>query len=133
MLNPGNHKVEAFGTMEVRPEENTVYTLDVQNGQEKCTKKARVYLYEDVMEDYLTAEPEVYYRGSKLSVYYRIQNKKGAVDLIAGGAPVELQAGEKPEDKITVSFVSAEKIAFSYKKRKWKRCVIWSLVPMKSR
>lgn len=94
-----------------------VYTLDAWRGQEKCTERTRVYLYEDVMEDYITAEPDVYYRGSKLSVYYRIQNRKGAVDLIAGGAPVEIRTGEKTEETITVSFVSAEKIAFSYKEQ----------------
>lgn len=117
VLNPGNHQVAASGTMEVQPEENMVYTLDALRGQEKDTERTRVYLYEEVMEDYITVEPDVYYRGSKLSVYYQIQNKKGAVDLIAGGAPVEIGTGEKPEEKITVSFVSAEKIAFFYKER----------------
>ncbi|MCM1160415.1 MAG: hypothetical protein NC412_04245 [Roseburia sp.] len=114
VINPGNHKVEAFGTMEVKPEETMLYTLDAVRGQEKSTEKTRVYLYEDVMEDYLIAEPAVYYRGSKMSVYYKIQNRKGTVDLIAGGAPVEIETAGEQKEKITVSFASAEKIAFSY-------------------
>lgn len=114
VLNPGNHKVAACGTLEVEPEETMVYTLDAVRGQEKETKKTRVYLYEEVMEDYLTAEPDVYYRGSRLSVSYRIQDRKGTVDLTAQGAPVEIQTGKEQKEKITVSFVSAERIAFSY-------------------
>lgn len=115
VINPGNYQVAASGILEIKPEETMLYTLDASRGEEKETKKARVYLYEDILEDYLIAEPDVYYRGCSLNVHYLIGDNKGVVTLKAGGTPVEIRTNEN--DTMKASFISAEKVAFSYKEQ----------------
>lgn len=111
VINPGNIRVPAFGTMEVEPKETMRYTLDVCAGEEKATESTWVYLFEQVMEDYLTAEPKFYCRGSRIRVFFRIGEEKGSIVLTAGGSEeMKTKAGKT----MTASFESGQRIVFSY-------------------
>lgn len=97
VLNPGNMDVDTSGTMEVQPDQDTVYVLDAIGApeQEIVSKGTRVYLYEAHMENYLIAEPESYYWGSQTTVFYKIGDKSGSFNLRAN----EFCAANRIEDK----------------------------------
>lgn len=129
VINPGNYVVAASGTMEVVQEESMVYTLDAIGGEKRETKTTRVYLFEEVMEDYLTAEPETYYRGSAVTVFYKIGNRKGNITLKAGGAPVCIKPEDNRDENMEASFISSETIAFSYMEKGEKKARYLTLSP----
>ncbi|MDE5698826.1 MAG: hypothetical protein K2I96_15715 [Lachnospiraceae bacterium] len=83
VLNPGNMDVDTSGMMEVQPAQDTVYVLDAVGALEQdiVSKSTRVYLYEEHMENYLIAQPERYYWGSQVTIFYKAGDQSGCFDL----------------------------------------------------
>ena len=98
VLNPGNIDVDTFGTVEVQPDQDTVYVLDAVGApkQDIVSKSTRVYLYEAHMENYLIAQPENYYWGSTATIYYKAGDQSGCFDLRTG----EFRSAKKIEKKM---------------------------------
>lgn len=116
VLNPGNIDVGTSGTIEVQPDQDTIYVLDAVGApdQDIVSKSTRVYLYEEHMENYLIAQPESYYWGSKAAIFYKAGDQSGCFELRTSEFRTAAKIEKKMENDLRFE-ITAEGVITAYK------------------
>lgn len=113
VLHPGGIEAEPSGSVEIEPEETAFYCLEAYGHGKTAEKSAYVYLYEDELEEFIVAEPDTYYMGSRTELWYKIAAHDEGRLKIKGRETVDTG------DFITESPISVwacERFIFSYRK-----------------